>query len=164
MGATMAAITDLAAASSVAAADNLVINQSGTDRRVTADKFAIVSAANVFSQVQVLPRLRSGGPTNLTDDTALSFTPNSSNGILIILGNNLATASGIVMYRCGGGSQCALLASSASTLLNCVIDQTLTGTTGTDGKINISANGTDGKIYIENRRGGFTGFSWLEHG
>jgi hypothetical protein len=36
----MAAITDLAAASSVAATDLLVISQSGTDRKVTADKFS----------------------------------------------------------------------------------------------------------------------------
>ena len=38
----MAAITDLAAASSVATTDLLVVNQSGTDRKVTADKFAIL--------------------------------------------------------------------------------------------------------------------------
>jgi len=42
----MAAITDLAAASSVAAGDQLAINQSGTDRRVTADKFARMNVAN----------------------------------------------------------------------------------------------------------------------
>lgn len=50
----MTAITDLAAASSVAATDNLVINQSGTDRKVTADKFAIVAAANTFTAAQTV--------------------------------------------------------------------------------------------------------------
>lgn len=125
---------------------------------------ALLEAANAFATLMTVPRLRSGGPTNLVDDQALSFTPDSANGILIILGNNLATASGIVMFRCGGGSQCAVLAAAAGTLLNCVVDTALAGTTGTDGKINISANGNDGKIYIENRRGGFTGFSWLEIG
>lgn len=50
----MAAITDLSAASSVAAADNLVINQSGTDKKVTADKFAVVGLANTFSALQTL--------------------------------------------------------------------------------------------------------------
>ena len=39
----MPGITDLGSASSVAAGDQLAINQSGTDRCVTADKFAIVS-------------------------------------------------------------------------------------------------------------------------
>ena len=56
----MAAITDLAAAASVAATDNLVINQGGTDRRVTADKFAILAMANQFSQILSAPRIRSG--------------------------------------------------------------------------------------------------------
>lgn len=37
----MAAITDLATASSVATGDYLVISQGGTDRKVVADKFAI---------------------------------------------------------------------------------------------------------------------------
>jgi len=48
----MAAITDLAAASSVAATDNLVINQGGTDRKVTADKFAVLGLANTFAAGQ----------------------------------------------------------------------------------------------------------------
>ena len=160
----MAAITDLAAASSVAATDNLVINQSGTDRRVTADKFAVLATANAFTALQVMPRIRSGTLGALADNAAASFTPTISNGILILLGNNLATCSGIIMYRCGGGSQCALLGSSAGTLLATAVDTVLTGTTGIDGKVTISANGGDGKIYVENRRGGSTTFTYLEIG
>lgn len=45
----MATITDLASASSVSAGDNLVINQSGTDRKVTADKFAVRSLSNTLT-------------------------------------------------------------------------------------------------------------------
>lgn len=41
----MASITDLAAAGSVAAGDQLAINQSGNDRRVDAGKFAILGVA-----------------------------------------------------------------------------------------------------------------------
>lgn len=164
----MAAITDLAAASTVNASDQLVVNQGNSptgDRRVTADKFAILAAANQFSQILVAPRIRSASLGTILDDGVVSFTPSGSNGILIILGNNLATASGIIMYRCGGGSQCALLAATAGTLLNCLTDTILTGTTGPDGKVNISANGGDGKIYIENRRGASTTtFSYLEIG
>ncbi len=161
----MAAITDLAAASSVGATDNLVINQSGTDRRVTADKFAVLSAANVFSQVQIIPRIRSLSLGGIADDGVVSFTPFNSNGILVLLGSNLALVSGIIMYRCGGGSQCAILAAAAGTLLATTVDQALTGTTGVDGKVTISANGSDGKIYVENRRGaGNTSYTVLEIG
>ena len=39
----MPSLTELSAASSVAAADQLLINQSGTDKRVTADKFGIIT-------------------------------------------------------------------------------------------------------------------------
>ena len=52
----MAAITDLAAASSVAAADLLVVNQSGTDRKVTADKFVTTDGAGKTAAVkQIVP-------------------------------------------------------------------------------------------------------------
>lgn len=50
----MAAITDLSTASGVNAADYLVISQSGTDKKVTADKLAIVGLANTFSALQTL--------------------------------------------------------------------------------------------------------------
>ena len=160
----MAAITDLAAASSVAATDNLVINHGGTDRRVTADKFAVLATANAFTALQVMPRIRSGTLGVLADNAVASFTPNVSNGILILLGNNLATCSGMIMYRCGGGSQCGILGATSNTILATVVDTILTGTTGTDGKVTVSANGGDGKIYVENRRGGSTTFSYLEIG
>ena len=161
----MAAITDLAAASSVAATDNLVINQSGTDRRVTANKFAVLGLANTFTALQVIPRIQSRSLGAIPDDGVVSFTPTGSNGIIVLLGNNLATCSGMIMYRCGSGSQCAILAASAGTLLATVVDQALTGTTGVDGKVTISANGSDGKIYIENRRGASnTSYTILEIG
>lgn len=47
----MAAITDLSTASSVAVGDYLVVSQSGTDKKVTANKFAVVSLANTFTGV-----------------------------------------------------------------------------------------------------------------
>lgn len=47
----MAAITDLSTASSVNTSDYLVVSQSGTDKKVTANKFAIVSTTNTFAAV-----------------------------------------------------------------------------------------------------------------
>lgn len=58
----MAAITDLASASSVAVGDYLVISQSGTDKKVTANKFAIQTAGTWT------PSLRFGGA-----DTGLTY-------------------------------------------------------------------------------------------
>ncbi len=48
----MPSLTELSAASSVEAADQLVVNQSGTDKRVTANKFGIVGAANQWMLTQ----------------------------------------------------------------------------------------------------------------
>ncbi len=54
----MPGITDLGSASSVAAGDQLAISQSGVDRRVTADKFAVVSLANTFAAAQTMPQIK----------------------------------------------------------------------------------------------------------
>ena len=70
----MAAITDLAAASSVAATDLLVISQSGTDRKVTADKFGIYVAGTWT------PDLRFGGATT-------GITYSSRGGQYVKIGN-----------------------------------------------------------------------------
>jgi len=59
----MAAITDLASATSVATSDLLVLSQSGADKKVTADKFAIQTASTWT------PSLRFGGA-----DTSLTYT------------------------------------------------------------------------------------------
>jgi len=48
----MPSLTELSAASSVAAADQLVVNQSGTDKRADAGKLAILALANTFSALQ----------------------------------------------------------------------------------------------------------------
>ncbi len=69
----MAAITDLAAASSVAATDLLLVNQSGTDRKVTADKFAILlpgSTATARTQRTVASGLgATAGPIDIAYST-----------------------------------------------------------------------------------------------
>lgn len=135
------------------------------DRKVAVGAFPRLAAANVFTATQIIPRLGSASLGAIADDGVAVYTPTATNGILIILGHNLATVSGVIMYRCGGGSQCALLSASAGTLLATTIDVALTGTTGADGKVTVSANGGDGKIYIENRRGaGNTTYSVLEIG
>lgn len=65
----MPGIADLGSASSVAITDNLVVNQAGTDRKVTADKFAIVSQrangtinANWANYIELTPAVASYSP------------------------------------------------------------------------------------------------------
>ena len=86
----MAAITDLAAASSVAAADNLVINQSGTDKKVT-------KAVLLASTVPVSPTaisMAANTVITLASQTALTF------GIMFVTESNTGH-SGIFAIRGG---------------------------------------------------------------
>jgi hypothetical protein len=89
-------------------------------------------------------------PANMSDDTAISFTPNSAIGMIIVNMRSAATGGCIwASYRTDASARMELLYGGAN------VEATtgaLSGTTGTDGKLTISAN-TDGKIYIENRRG-----------
>lgn len=105
----------------------------------------------------------SGTQTGVGDDTAFSITPPSSNGIFVLWTANLNTAAGAVYFRTltGSAGQCALIASGPSTIVSTTTDTVLAGTTGTDGRVTISANAPDAKIYIENRSGGSRNFSWL---
>jgi len=91
-------------------------------------------------------------PADITDDTAISFSPSNQIGaILLIMRSNFDTVDGLLAYRVTSTvNRMTKLAGGANLL---VYTGVLTGTTGTDGKLNISAY-TDGKIYIENRMGG----------
>lgn len=59
----MPSLTELSAASSVAAADQLLINQSGTDKRVTADKFGIITTG------AWTPEISTAGGSGITHGT-----------------------------------------------------------------------------------------------
>jgi len=89
---------------------------------------------------------------DIADDDFFSFTPGTAYGLITIWGRTANTAkfNGLVNYSTTIPF-CELIASS-----DAVTDATtgaLTGTTGVDGHVTISPH-TDGKIYIENRRGG----------
>lgn len=88
----------------------------------------------------------------MSDDTAISFTPNQLYGKLIIQTRSSAdlTINAEIMFRADASAFgiASYLGSNAV-----LTTGALAGTTGTDTKFNISIH-TDGKIYIENRRGG----------
>ena len=113
----MAAITDLAAASSVAAGDNLVINQSGTDRKVTADKFAVVGLANAFAAAQTFNDeinvrqhtsnnawsidCANGTPITMSNGTVFQFSQNTTFAGLVMVLNTADGQMGV--FACAGG-------------------------------------------------------------
>jgi hypothetical protein len=137
----MAAIPDLAAASSVAAGDLLVVNQSGTDRKVTADKLVIAAAANTVSGVVTF----STGPVAAhVKPASVSLANNatqalpSTYGLLIV--QNATDGGQALVWLSGGGTS--------------IINQTASNfatTAGTASKINVYISG--GVAYLENKLG-----------
>lgn len=93
----------------------------------------------------------------IADDTAVSFTPSGAITGMLLLTSTSAGINAICPFRTTSSVFCSGLALGAS--VN-VTTGALIGTTGTDGKVTISAH-TDGKVYIENRSGSTTYISIL---
>lgn len=112
----------------------------------TTAKTSVVAAINEVD-AQIMPV----STFTLADDAATSYTPPQVRGLAILYARTLGTttSAAIINYRADATPFCfgILLQSNAE-----VATGALAGTTGTDGKTTISAH-TDGKIYIENRRG-----------
>ena len=97
----------------------------------------------------------------LTDNTVHSFKlgpQNETRGLIAIAATGGDTSGLVWVNVSSGGAASKLLASDGTGVLN-VATGALTGTTGTDSKFTISAH-TDGKVYIENRVGFATKFSY----
>jgi hypothetical protein len=87
---------------------------------------------------------------SMTKDTAISFTPVNNQGMILVWRRSLTVALtvwGLVYYNAGSTAFTAIASGGANLE---VTTGALTGTTGTDTKVTVSAH-TDGKIYIENR-------------
>ena len=99
----------------------------------------------------------SGNSGLLADNTAMFFTPPKVAGFMVITnGAGQSARMAQVSYSTSVGTM------ADSGYVGSVMNLTtgvLSGTTGTDTKINISAV-TDGKIYIENRSGGNQNMFW----
>jgi len=79
--------------------------------------------------------------------TTFEFDSDPSSGIAVIASNITAGEHAIVYFRVGSTPQCSILAGSANATAT---TGALTGTTGTNGDLTISAH-TDNKLYIENQ-------------
>jgi hypothetical protein len=93
------------------------------------------------------------GASNLADDTAISFTPTNAFGVVIMNARNTTYSNFwcIAEYRTIATNFIVAMAAGANVA---VTTGALAGTTGTDGNVTLSVNSVDGKMYLENRRGG----------
>jgi len=117
------------------------------------------------SDIQLDDRNLAGNEITLNDDQAASFTPGNDVGAILIFGRGSVYSDWWILasYRVtSAGTQFCYKMSGAANFD--VATGALSGTTGTDTHCTVSANGSDGKIYIENRRGGAVSFGYVLFG
>lgn len=93
-----------------------------------------------------------GDTITLNDDAATSFTPDKTQGAILVTPQTSAASAvnALVAYGALATSYTAIMCQSGTTIE--ATTGALAGTTGNDNKLTISAH-TDNKIYIENRTG-----------
>lgn len=117
--------------------------------------FGLSGLATMLGGIEVTNGNVRSGLQAINDDAVYSFTPTKSVG-LIVIGTSSPGYGGIVFYTTNVGNSWLMVGGANITAGAGV----LTGTTGTDVRVNISAH-TDGKIYIENRSGAARNYFWL---
>jgi hypothetical protein len=123
----------------------LALTTRNTDGFVEVDDVRTLSNADRFNRV-----LRA----TIADDAVASFTFNTDpvNGMFSLAGNLSGAGAALVHYRAGDASAFVNILAEAGVNVTGTTG-VLTGTTGVDGELTISADGTDPKLYIENRTG-----------
>jgi len=113
--------------------------------------FAYPGTGNVGSFISVLA-------FNVEDDAAASFTPVSGFGIILFHCRSAGqgAVNGMANYRTATTNFMVGMITGTNVVFG---TGALTGTTGTDGKVTLSAAQADGKLYIENRLGATRSFS-----
>ena len=98
-------------------------------------------------------------PISLADDAAayLTFSAAGTFGIAVITGNVDAGGQAVVSFRVGDGSAFVNVLSSGGVTVTGQTG-TLTGMTGVDGQVTISADTATNTLYIENRTAGTKGY------
>jgi len=109
------------------------------------------SALKTFSAGLAATKMKFLASQSINDDAVFILTPATTIGVLFVTNTgNMHTTSGFVAWRAVATTRCAIIAQVST-----VIEATtgiLTGTTGTDTKVTVSAH-SDGNLYIENRTG-----------
>jgi hypothetical protein len=161
----MGYITDLTECTDPTAGDFLIIADASAsadnrDRKVNVSEFALTEAINTFTLDQIMPTVRSGVTGSVADNGVYSFTPTKTRCLLVLSPQGTTGTMGAIL----GLIYCDTVAPATTALVvGTSVNLTtgvLTGTTGTDAKITVSAH-TDGKIYIENRIGAARNWAYL---
>lgn len=161
-------LTTLAAASVVSGDWIPIVDVSDTSMAATGTTkklgatMALTNIANTFSAAQIFSAaVTVGAITTRTEtiaqNTAVSFTPVSNLGMMIITPNFFPDVAGLIVYRAAASGFCSVLVGGGN--LDATTG-TLNGTTGSNGKVTVSTV-SNGGVYIENRRASSIQFKLL---
>lgn len=154
----MASITDLSSASSIAATDYLVVNQSGTDRKALANKLPLLSVANTFTAAQTFSdeiNVRQHTTMELWSiDCANGSTLTMSNTFVFQLSDASAFAGLVAVINTtdGGG---ALFMCAGGVVVKIADGSSVYSTTsGTASKTNLYYDAGSNEYRMQNNTGG----------
>jgi len=127
------------------------LTSRNTSGFVEVDDLSTLTNANRFNRV-----INSTVSDNAVASYTFSGTPTS--GLLLIAGSLGSGGAALVYYRVGdANASCSVLSSSGPTVTGTT--GVLSGTTGVDGSLTISASTTSPLLYVENRTGAVTTYS-----
>lgn len=131
---------------------------NGDFYRMAASDTDSTVVASLDNQARALAQASRSGHQTISDDGVHSFTPVCTTGFICVHLEGNSTHWLLRYFRVGAsGSVMTAVASGAA---GASTTGALTGTTGTDGNLTVSAH-TDGNIYIENRSGASRVATWF---
>jgi hypothetical protein len=150
----------------------LSLRTAATGTNVQTERVRIdETATQITGRLSVNGAVANGTTVTISDDAVATFNPGRSGGFLMLTAGGTvgSTAtfephSALIFFDVG--SAAAFCAKDTGIVgiggsVACLTGTTLTGTTGTDGNVTVSAR-TDNTLMIENRRGSATGFTlWV---
>ena len=145
-----------------AGVENVAIQQQSDTNITTLSSALPINSYSIFkgiftttssmqaSSLQPTTGFKTGSSIVISDDSVatLDFTA-GARGVLVVSGSTAAAQAAVIHFRVGTSESSTILSATSNVDVTTGV---LTGTTGVNGKLTISA-ATDNKIYIENRLG-----------
>jgi hypothetical protein len=153
----MAAITDLSSASSIAATDYFVVNQSGTDRKALANKLPLLTVANTFTAAQTFSdeiNVRQHTTSNLWSIDAANGTPLTLANTFVYQFSSTVVFTGMILLSNATGGATALFVVGGGVVAKVADGSNVYSTTkDTASKLNLYYDAGSGEYRLQNLTG-----------
>ena len=118
----------------------------------------ITNGSNTWTSTQNFTRgLRSNQQSSVSNNSVVTVSNIPSLGMVLVWTGSAADEAAVINYRATGTAHTNLIAGAGGVA---VTTGALTGTTGAEGMLTVSVDGSN-NLYLENRQGGTRTLSWL---